>query len=588
MKSNFRASSNNRWRRAAIVFIYSWFFCLWMPWTTSNAFSLQVPTNQQNQRVARFSLRQKSWHSCPLLLASRDSSNDGSSTSSSTVKTNSNTTNSKNRNSDPSAAILWKFSYPKYLRWKKVDPDNNLPTRVELQTAITTFQKGPNDAIVELHAQIHVADSNYFSYYNDRITFGNRYDAVLYELLLDQDFIENEDHTTGDHLRRRLKQSSTIQAANSDRALAKSYGWTCQADAIDYHQSRWYHADWTRQQFLNHLDRDTKKTMCTADIPPFWKLARRQKNAPLILGPTTPAMEAATALLVGPPILLEQRKKPRKRLFTNLFLPGDLLATGLRVILWGTVPSPELSILLLDWSSTWWEADETKPSTKTNSSNMNSRLSPIISSLLTALSQGRIGDLRKLVFGQVLVAGHNAYTASTTTVMGSESGAAVPFSDDSILIGKRNDHALQILENIMSHSAKQRVALLYGCNHCPDLHFKLLRTGYKPVQTQWRTVWSVSDPNTATTISPVSSGSTHSSTNNYNIHPSFCLLVPLYLVVGGADWIATWQDMARAGSEHWVTWTSSALFYLLRHVILYVGISKLVLDFGEPSNTMDE
>jgi hypothetical protein len=480
-----------------------------------------------------------------------------------------------------------KISSPQYLRWKEIFDQDNNPTRVELQTSITTFQKDPKDAIVELHAQIHLADADYFAYYNDPIAFGNRYDAVLYELLLDHDFLEVEgDHKTGDHhLRRRLKQSSSIQASSSDRTLAKSYGWTCQADAIDYHQSRWYHADWTRQQFLNHIDRENNKS--TTDVP-LWKLARQPNTAP-ILAPAAPAMEAATALLVGPPILLEQRKKPRKRLFTNLFLPGDLLATGLRVVLWGTVPSPELSILLLDWSSTWWEADEIKPSTRTNPPKMNSRFSPIISSLLTALSQGRIGDFRKLVFGQVLVAGHKAYTASTTTVMSSESEAPVSYSDHSILIGKRNDYAIQELEDVTSQSSNQRVALLYGCNHCPDLHFKLLRMGYKPVQTHWRTAWSVSDPNTTiATASPVSSHLSHSITNNYNVHPSFLLLLPLYLMVGGADWIATWQDMVRAGSEHWTSWGSSAVLYLVRHVILYVGISKLVLDFGEPSSAMDE
>merc|ERR1712224_253558 len=60
--------------------------------------------------------------------------------------------------------------------------------------------------------------------------------------------------------------------------------------------------------------------------------------------------------MVGPPDLefassSSNRRRLRRRLFTNLFLPGSQLASGIRALLWMTVPAPELSVILLDWSS---------------------------------------------------------------------------------------------------------------------------------------------------------------------------------------------------------------------------------------------
>jgi hypothetical protein len=49
--------------------------------------------------------------------------------------------------------------------------------------------------------------------------------------------------------------------------------------------------------------------------------------------------------------LLYSTRYLKRQLFTNLFLPGSTFAFTLRNILWCTVRSPELSIILLDWSS---------------------------------------------------------------------------------------------------------------------------------------------------------------------------------------------------------------------------------------------
>jgi len=143
---------------------------------------------------------------------------------------------------------------PDYLRWKTNinDPlqqshqqdDRN---SFELQTAVTTFRKG--DQTVELHAQLHLGSPAYFEYYNQN-TFRNDKDAILFELLLDENLLQDADliRNPNQPRRRQLIPTAQIQASPSDQAMAAQYGWICQADAIDYTQSNFYHADLTRQE----------------------------------------------------------------------------------------------------------------------------------------------------------------------------------------------------------------------------------------------------------------------------------------------------------------------------------------------------
>lgn len=478
---------------------------------------------------------------------------------------------------------------PKYLRWNNLEATSSL----ELQTAVTTFQRGTQT--VQVHAQLHLADSAYFDYFNSE-SFNANKAAVLYELLLDEHLLENCDQSSN-IMRRRLKGrneiaggsgASDIQASPADQAIALHYGWTCQADRIEYSQPRWYHADLTRQEFLRSLDRQQQQQqnqkLQPAKDQPFWQLATNNNNLPLPL--PRAALEAATALLVGQPIFMQQQQSGtsdasssaiRRRLFTNLFLPGDSFATWLRYLLWIAVPSPEVSILLLDWSSSWslsTTSVQNSGSINTNKSTM-SRVSRIALPLLQALTAGRLDQVRQLVFGQVALAGHQAAVSATASDRG----------DTSLLIAQRNDRALfcvehELLNVDMQNNNKQgpttTVALLYGCNHCPDLHSKLIDTGFQAVGTEWRTAWSVKlqQPQGAADGDP--------GTRSLGIF--FALFLPLFLVLGGTDWIGTLRDIGQAAdASEPASVAGLTLFYLARHALLYVGLSKLVLD-GESLN----
>ena len=98
----------------------------------------------------------------------------------------------------------------------------------DVQTAITTFRSGrsANDTTtttttttttVDLHAQIHFADESYYDYFND-VAFGSRYDRVLYELIVDERFLEQASSTIPGF--RRLSSSSSSSTTGGVNPIA--------------------------------------------------------------------------------------------------------------------------------------------------------------------------------------------------------------------------------------------------------------------------------------------------------------------------------------------------------------------------------
>jgi hypothetical protein len=451
----------------------------------------------------------------------------------------------------------------KYLRWYQPSASNlallqhsMLP--MELQTRVTTFQ-GPmnNDessapSTIQLHAQFHFADRP--EYYN--LSSSSAINTVFYELLLDESLLQKQDKY---NKKIRIRENVPLQSSVADRQVAHQYGWICQVDATHYQQPNWYHADWTRQELLRRLRSTSSSPSLDAseeDRLPLWQRAVRTDR-------WSAAYEATTALWTGPPMVLPsqmtKRRKAvtiRRRIFTHLFLPGDALALGLRSLLWFTVPCPELSILLLDGSLLYWSGDAPTVTAQ-------SRLSPILLPMLQAALSGRWQHVRQLVFGQVAVAGHVS-TASKE-------------EDDkqSLLITQRNDHALQHVFAELKTRPQQTIALLYGCHHCPDLHRKLELAGFHETQSQWRTAWSV--PSHSAPVTKF-----HGTTTGSIFGYVLLLVLPLYFLIGGLDWIETILDVVRALEEGDgmadASATSAVLLYLLRHVFLYVGLSKLALD----------
>ena len=418
----------------------------------------------------------------------------------------------------------------RHVRWHS--PAENT---YHLQTAVTTWQNPTTGQKVELHAMVHFGDKDYYQEYNKNDASQDQNNRiVLYELLLDDTMLL----TSSDGFRRVARP---LGASLADQQTAARYNWACQVDVLDYQQPHWRHADWTRGEFQQALQKGRGNNKAAASAEPVWQ----QVSSP------SAATEAATALFVGPPTMSD--KDSRRRLFSNLFLPGSSLASALRLALWMTVPAPELSVLLLDWSST------------TSSRNVwQASWSPIVRFLLQALQQARLDVIQRLAFGQVLLTGSRPTTTSTS----SSSPNSVA---QSLLIQGRNQQALKVLDQTLSQDKDADVALLYGSSHCPDLSQGLRQRGFVFQSTNWRTAWSVE------------------LNNNNNDAPAHLWLIPatLYLAASGADWLASWQAVASAGDD-----PSQILLlagaYGVRHVLLYLGISKVVLDWQRPGGVVEE
>jgi len=312
---------------------------------------------------------------------------------------------------------------PTYIQWSRQKEI------WKMQTAVTTFRKG--DQTVELHAQQHYGDADYFRYWNSEDEFNNRQDSVLFELLVDDELLE--------YKRGNWCVTQPIMASSNDQLFAQNLGLQCQASIIDYTNPKWSHADLSRQEFAELVSEKNKEKTNTGsesldyNNTPLWKLASPDSSST--------AAEAVAALMVGPPSLNYSTQNARKRrLFTNLFLPGGQLAFALRAILWMTVPAPELSIILLDWSSLL------------QGGSNPSALSEVALPILTSLVKFDLNQMRRFLFGQV--------------VMSSKSNGSTNGEDDStswkLLVIDRNDHALNVLNRKLEEENVNSVALLYG------------------------------------------------------------------------------------------------------------------------------
>jgi len=496
----------------------------------------------------------------------------------------------------------------------------------ELQTAVATFSKTqvvPNNnnntsassqiisSSIDLHSMLHFAEQQYFQFYNDgqqqqnELSFGlsqhnndnndmsisRPYDKVFYELILSQNLLTaqpdgtrilspptNTDTNTPDY-----KPMSVLAPPPSDVATANSYNLACQINVVDYTQSNWIHCDVTREQFQymangnesnnnsNNGDSDDLKDMINNE------LASIISEVGSIISTATSPIRQYTSALFRPttPSSYTNPTTPSNdqnvsRLFTNLFLPGRSFATLLRLLLWPFSPCPEVSILLLDWSS----LIDPKPT-----GTISSIFLPVVECLLA----GNILEARRLVFAQLLVGGQTVGER------------------ESLLVTRRNDVALKILmdsiqgeeeeirEMMANNDAKVKdsinngcdeknynYALLYGAMHCQDLQSQLESMGYRLTNFKWRSAWSVTVPSLGNRdILFLKDDDTDGAMSIVGL-----LVVPLYLLVGGLDWIGTVQDIANLlDARLWGDSIAIEIFYLLRHVALYLGLAKFVVDW---------
>jgi hypothetical protein len=162
-----------------------------------------------------------------------------------------------------------------------------------------------------------------------------------------------------------------------------------------------------------------------------------------------------------------------------------------------------------------------------------------------------MGDLsmaQKLIFTQMLVSGQ-ANLGST-----------------SLIIGRRNEHAMQVLKKSIDVDGCSRNALIYGALHCKDLQKRLMENGFRSKGTKWRTAWTIT----------TSSSKLRASSNYFGL-----FAVPFLLLVGGLDWLSTWQEIGHAYEiKDFSGAAFSALFYLARHAAIYMSLAKFVIEWN--------
>ncbi len=459
----------------------------------------------------------------------------------------------------------------RHMKYVRVQPRTTRGNRrvFELQTAVTSFyrQNNPNNnsnnsnnnnnsVQVDLHAQLHLADESYYQYYNDHNTFTSNYQNVFYELVVSEDLLSTDTQTGNRKLTPTSTGLSPIMASPSDTQTARQYGLSCQADLLNYAQPSWIHADYTRQQFVQNKQNKQKQTSFQNRINkqeqdlPLWALA---SSTPLF-----PGVEFISALFRPSTPSTPITARVTRRLFSNLFLPGDALAAFFRAILWTGIPAPELSVLLLDWSSL----------TPRPTGGISPIATPVFESILT----GNLMEARKLVFSQMIISGQAA-----------ENGGSNNF-----IIGQRNQHALKILnDNIQTHYASTnnnntndkptKYALVYGGMHCKDLHTRLEAMGFVATKTEWRTAWSINVP---TFGSGQTLGTPFAQTSTPTGIAAGLVLLPLYLAVGAFDWLATVQGITESiQNTQIIDALTIYIFYLLRHVALYLGLGKFLVEW---------
>eukprot|EP00586_Coscinodiscus_wailesii_P008073 CAMPEP_0172523524 /NCGR_PEP_ID=MMETSP1066-20121228/293707_1 /TAXON_ID=671091 /ORGANISM="Coscinodiscus wailesii, Strain CCMP2513" /LENGTH=413 /DNA_ID=CAMNT_0013306603 /DNA_START=249 /DNA_END=1490 /DNA_ORIENTATION=+ len=390
----------------------------------------------------------------------------------------------------------------RYIRIKPSSDESS--RRLELQTCVATFEKIVNGekVSVDLHSQVHFGDETYFRYYNDP-EFSSRYDRVHYELIISDEFLDADDgSSSSSYLTRRVHPPSNGLAPSvADSRTALQHGLACQVDVVDYTQPNWIHADFSRQE-LESLAPPTQSILPAGGGDVLQALIK----------PATPA-----------------RDNIRTQLFSNLFLTGMGITSFVRSLLW-MIPAPELSILLLDWSSL-----QPRPG----------GISPIASAVLECLTRGDFGTARTLVFSQMIVSGQ------------------VDDGNKSVIVGGRNERAIDVLDYSINNDGCQENALIYGGLHCRDLQRKLERRGYQLVNTDWRTAWTIPLPGKESM--------------------KFAVGIALacgYLGVSAVDWVETLRDTATAFEFGEVIEGFEVLMlYMLRHVVIYLSLAKFVVEW---------
>jgi len=420
-----------------------------------------------------------------------------------------------------------------FVRLKKSSSINSSNNGYELQTCVTTLQNKITKQKIEIHGVVHFGTKDYFTYFNNK----DNCNTILYEFIVPQSFLTSETNIgTNSIIKRRLNRE-IISNAN-DQSTSLSLGLECQANIIDFHKNdNWYCADLTKEE-LDSLE----------------ELGQSKKSS-------IPGAELLSAFFqpISPTALQQEEQQPKTRLFSNLFLPGTSFTSFLRYCLWLGLPAPDLSILLLDYSSIF-------PRPKGDS-----MISPIASTVLESLVKGDIQTVRQLLFANIIVSSHFRI-----------------LKENDILV-KRNNYALDVLYSHLEYEQRDNnndkenaISLIYGVHHCPDILNKLLQydnNQYVVTDRSWRTAFAM--PSTTTTAT--------STNNNLAATPSFALTVTTlivgYLSLSAFDWFSLLQSFALAFESKVDIFEISfdVVAYILRHIIVYLTLVKFLIQWDDRS-----
>ncbi len=487
------------------------------------------------------------------------------------------------------------------MKYIRIQPRNVRGNRriYELQTAVTTLAKTTpstgETSVIDLHSQLHFGDESYFTFYNDDKAFHTQYDHIFYELIVSDKllqtnatdgtrYLEPVSSSTSSSRSGIVRNRNPVAPPLSDENTADSYGLTCQLNVIDYTKEKWIHCDATREEYQSITSEGQNPNDASNNNnngTPIWAVASTA---------TAPIQEYISALyrpITPSTANLDLSKLSSTRLFSNLFLEGNSLATLFRLLLWTFSPSPEVSILLLDWSS----LINPKPT---------GGVSPVFIPVMESLLSGNLNEARKLVFAQLLVSGQT-------------SGGR-----DLNLVKRRNDVAIEKLMRTVNADIDEKKtdaspvpvpalgskknALLYGAMHCQDLQSRFEKMGYQLRKVEWRTAWSVSVPTFGSAADMTTDNDTTTRTRNSSSvgglsWGNFALtsdpkdiaiglvVVPVYLLIGGLDWLGTAQDIALSIDQGAILdGFFIGTFYLMRHLAMYLGLSKFVVSWDGEAN----
>ena len=396
------------------------------------------------------------------------------------------------------------------------------------------------------------------------LLFFKRYDAVLYELITD-DELTCVDAVSG---LRRLKTGAGVCASPASLQLAAAYGFTDQLSGLD--PSAPEAADW----ILADLSREALSELQEAEDFSKGDLLLEGARGQLTAAELAQARKLATGLGQFQRALTLQTS-PSQRLRGSLlpesfYFRGEAFSNALRALLW-LAPVPEVNLLAYD----------------TGALRRGTLARETLVAVLSCLGRGDWRAVKQVLLAQELSAEQ---------------------ADDGrgeALIGARNAYCVEELTKWLNSQSlglggafegsevkPMKVAVLFGGLHCRDLEVRLGASfGAKRItqgEPQWRSAWVIEEGHNAQGSNSTHAHALHpaASSTSKSLLPVVATVVPFYFLVGALDWLTELRTLVDGGvdggilgAEPWPEVVLELVLYVVRHSVLLIGISKIAVDW---------